>query len=475
MKKSKYLLAITLIITLFSFAVACSNKSSDTTEPTAPTVESKLDGYELADFDKFNSPAKENGLGGTLVYMDGKIKNTDTFSFISFAEFVDNDGNSWLITLGLEDGVDVAKEFIGKDVRIFCTYQGYSEKKQMPALAFENKSDRIVCSDESNFAGYFDFYASAARESYDTTASTETFSAHLGNISYNIPSNWTLESDNENMVRYRVNDMEFIFVTKEKCHDEHIQWDDFFETATQGKYKTKLNRDTYTNAESIKFQTAEFDIYIDSSTAKSHCIIAAIQYENNIYAFDMVSTPSLGSDYTDAFHSILESVTFTQPQDEKKVTTIDAGMYKVGVDISEGEYLISPTKDSGYYEITSDSTGSTESRIDNDNFSGTRYVTLKDGEYITLKRCQMTSVENIQPQKPQNGMLSNGMYKVGFDIEAGEYKLRTESSGYFEIRSNSRGGSQGRVTNDNFEGERYITVSDGQYLQLSRCSLIVNK
>lgn len=64
-----------------------------------------------------------------------------------------------------------------------------------------------------------------------------------------------------------------------------------------------------------------------------------------------------------------------------------------------------------------------------------------------------------------------GTYKVGTDIPAGEYKLTATSNkkGYWEV-TNSSAADADIVGNDNFTGSTYVTVTDGQYLKLKRCT-----
>jgi hypothetical protein len=151
---------------------------------------------------------------------------------------------------------------------------------------------------------------------------------------------------------------------------------------------------------------------------------------------------------------------------------IKAGMYKVGPDVPAGEYLLYSDGGSAYFQVSKDSSGSLESIISNDNFQGTRYVTVKDGQYIELRSSKMLPVSEAPVQEPQSGQYKDGMYKVGRDIKAGEYKVKSSgSSAYYEVASNSGGGIQSIVSNDNFEGEKYITVKDGQYLKLNGCSI----
>lgn len=71
-------------------------------------------------------------------------------------------------------------------------------------------------------------------------------------------------------------------------------------------------------------------------------------------------------------------------------TSVGEGMYLVGKDIPAGTYLLTATNSlfSGYYERCKDASGEFTSIISNDNFSTTVYVTVQDGEYLKLNRCE---------------------------------------------------------------------------------------
>lgn len=159
-------------------------------------------------------------------------------------------------------------------------------------------------------------------------------------------------------------------------------------------------------------------------------------------------------------------------EEAKKDKYINAGMYKVGTDISAGECLIYSDGSLAYFQVSKDSSGSLESIITNDNFQGTRYVTVKDGQYLELRDSRMLPVSEAPVQNPQNGQYVDGMYKVGRDIKAGEYKVAASgTTAYYEVTSNSGGGIESIVTNDNFEGEKYVTIKDGQYIKLNGCTI----
>lgn len=161
-------------------------------------------------------------------------------------------------------------------------------------------------------------------------------------------------------------------------------------------------------------------------------------------------------------------------EEEDEPDYVEPGMYKIGTDLDAGTYLIFG---SGYMELSKDSTGEIESIITNDNYINTRYIAVKNGEYFEFSDGKAYRVKDA-PEISNNGeVLDEGMYRVGRDLEPGEYKVESltddEYSGYYEVCNGSRGSIDSIVTNDNFSGTKYITVSDGQYLKLSGCQLIL--
>lgn len=67
-------------------------------------------------------------------------------------------------------------------------------------------------------------------------------------------------------------------------------------------------------------------------------------------------------------------------------------------------------------------------------------------------------------------VITAGMYKVGTDIPAGEYKLTAEGNGGFWQVTNSSDANAEIVGNDFFTDTAYVTVKDGQYLKITSCT-----
>ena len=159
--------------------------------------------------------------------------------------------------------------------------------------------------------------------------------------------------------------------------------------------------------------------------------------------------------------------------EQKKEDYIKAGMYKVGTDIQHGEYVIVSDDDMCYFQVSKDSSGTLESIVCNDNITTRSYITINDGEYLTVTDGKIYPIGKEPKVEAKNGQLAEGMYKVGVEIKAGEYKVAAQGEGYVEVSKDSRHLIYSIITNDNFAGEKYITIKDGNYIKLSGASLIV--
>lgn len=156
-------------------------------------------------------------------------------------------------------------------------------------------------------------------------------------------------------------------------------------------------------------------------------------------------------------------------------TSFGEGMYKVGVDVPSGEYMLIAQNGVGYFSINSSS--SSDSILANDNFVGNSIITIENGQYVTINRAKMYPMNNAPSLAPVNGILSDGMYIVGKHIPVGEYKITPSSGqmGYFSINSGSTVSQlKNIIENGNFNGERYIKVNNGQYLKINRASIKVD-
>lgn len=189
---------------------------------------------------------------------------------------------------------------------------------------------------------------------------------------------------------------------------------------------------------------------------------------------------SIGKVIGDKGWEALESLALSDGQFEKKMELVkkayeftgmflfenkfSSGQYKVGTDIPAGEYVIFADGETGYFSVTSDANGN--DIITNENFEYNSIMSVVDGEYLELSRAYAVPIKDVSSLSVEKA----NMFKIGTFLPSGDYKVVSDSdSGYYCIYGDDR--QDEIVSNDNFEGQSYITVSDGQYLVLSRCHI----
>jgi len=147
------------------------------------------------------------------------------------------------------------------------------------------------------------------------------------------------------------------------------------------------------------------------------------------------------------------------------------GTYKVGTDIPAGIYLLLAESNTAYFKI---SPASDPNDIQaNDIFPTFSYVTVKNGEYLTLVSCHAVDGNEYTPKAASKFPIGDGMYNVGRDIAAGEYLLTaTSANAYYKISPDAR--HDEIYANDIFSSNTYIRVSKGQFLTLTDCTAVRN-
>lgn len=158
-------------------------------------------------------------------------------------------------------------------------------------------------------------------------------------------------------------------------------------------------------------------------------------------------------------------------------TSITGGTYQVGTDIDPGEYLVF-SNGITLLENTKDQSGNPDSIVFNVALDGRShtYVTLREGEYFTLKGGEMYPAASAPSIKPENGIYKDGQYKVGTDLPAGSYTLLVDDQsdiGFYEISKNSRQDMMDLLVSDVVEGETSINITNGQYLTIRNAYLEV--
>lgn len=242
--------------------------------------------------------------------------------------------------------------------------------------------------------------------------------------------------------------------------------------------------DSQYNGTNVKLVTMTQKIDISDENFK----VSAIGFiaNNGLGQIFMAVVNNNNIDYSDDFESILNSLTISEPETNNpekiesatqknnneeappSVTVYGPGILKVGYDMPAGEYIVMPSnRSSGYFSVNSDANG--DDILFNDNFKYNSIITVYDEEYLELSSAVAYPFDEWCSQNTLDTSKEGSMLKIGVNLPAGEYKLNATSDrgGYYCIYSDSR--QQDILSNDNFEGQAYINVSDGQYLVLSNC------
>ena len=152
------------------------------------------------------------------------------------------------------------------------------------------------------------------------------------------------------------------------------------------------------------------------------------------------------------------------PEPAPQKTIYWESQYEVGKDIPAGKYAVFASGGSGYYKITFDANADDLAVIQ--SFSYNSIITVYDGYYLTLSRCYAVPLDqaNIEIDK------SDSTFEVGTHIKEGKYKLTGIRANY-TIYSAPRGDYDNKILSiGTFSGDKYITVKDGQYLQINNCT-----
>lgn len=176
MKKAKRFTAILLATVLLA---GCGSQGTPTEglsveQSGASADETKepeyIDGFEVAEYDKFNSYASENGLGGTLICVEGKALNQtkhDSNPPVVNIIIEQEDGNRWCVGIVSESEI---MEIDDKNIRAYGTYQGFSDVFNVPAMAaiVENEEyiekARIEVDENGEWVEVWNFYDYAKTE-----------------------------------------------------------------------------------------------------------------------------------------------------------------------------------------------------------------------------------------------------------------------------------------------------------------------
>jgi hypothetical protein len=139
------------------------------------------------------------------------------------------------------------------------------------------------------------------------------------------------------------------------------------------------------------------------------------------------------------------------------------GIYLAGTDISSGLYKGTANGDGAHWEISSDANG--EVFVASGDPVGQFYVKVTSGYYLRLSGVVIAKASTTAADPLLSSNISDGTYRVGYDIEAGWYQgTVNDHMGYWEVSSDANG--QTLVANDYATAPFTLNVTSGQYITL---------
>lgn len=147
----KKIIKLLLVLTMFfSMSVTCF--AAPSIDATGNVVDDALptgftSGYTYGDFSTYNSPAEQNGLGDTFIWIEGTFSSVQTISSAglstAYTTATDIYGNNWVLLLDAEQYTPLSayESIYNKPLGIAGQYTGFSNVMQMPAITVVKIAD----------------------------------------------------------------------------------------------------------------------------------------------------------------------------------------------------------------------------------------------------------------------------------------------------------------------------------------------
>lgn len=142
--------------------------------------------YATCNYEKYNSYASENGLDGTLVYVDGKVLNQTligTESELPLLAIVieQEDGNRWCVSIFSKNKIE---EIQDENVRAFGTYQGFSDVMNLPSIGVvddDMKAELQAKNESGNYETIWSFNEYVWMSTHTETEEVNPYFSYKGN------------------------------------------------------------------------------------------------------------------------------------------------------------------------------------------------------------------------------------------------------------------------------------------------------
>lgn len=175
-----------------------------------------------------------------------------------------------------------------------------------------------------------------------------------------------------------------------------------------------------------------------------------------------------------------------ESEPQKETTKYYGGTYFIiGTDnpaegeMPEGEYVLQPDYPEGGFELVTDLSGDPDTLITSGTYNVRTYVTVSEGQYLKFDGVAIP-IEEAEAYIPKIGYYDpQAMYKVGFDIQPGEYAVRLAYSdeqvdfptGTITILRTSTGSESSIISEITVEENTKIELEENTYVKIDGVTL----
>ena len=191
---------------------------------------------------------------------------------------------------------------------------------------------------------------------------------------------------------------------------------------------------------------------------------------------EKMNVPQYLNEYEEWSKRLAELQPLVQEYESQQKVLIEnrygSGVYKAGIDIPAGEYIVFYNFNSSFNVKSGPKDYSTTLNKETLYTNRTLVISVKEGEYIHYTGSDYFYSIDANPSVT---LTTNGIFKVGLHFPAGEYQIIPKNSNNYSNQVNVYKDSYYR---DSPIEERYgstlddpITLEEGQYVQLKNCQL----
>lgn len=151
----------------------------------------------------------------------------------------------------------------------------------------------------------------------------------------------------------------------------------------------------------------------------------------------------------------------------------DSGTYLIGRDIPAGDYVLVEHEDAVFASVIVREDASEESGLVAHHLvNGQAVIHLAENKWLTLSEAKAYPISSAEISK--DGVTGEGGYLVGVQLPAGEYVARMLENAplpSYSIYDGIIGTNAQLIKFEVLHEETAVTLSDGEYIELSGCRL----